>query len=103
MTEWIAPLSAIVASLVSGAGVWYQRRQTMAAASEHEATAADVTVGTALELLEPLRLRVRTLEEKLDLLCAEIKAERAENADMREGVELLSAQLVDAGHKPGWP
>jgi len=103
MNEWIAIYSAAVASIVSGVGVAFQRRQTTAAVSEHEATAADITVETALSLIDPLRERVKTLEQKVDALSARCAADGIRITHREEGVATLTGQLLDLGHKPNWP
>ena len=103
MNEYAAVVSAVVAAVVSIVGVIVNRRQTLASAAAQEATAADVTVSTALELLNPLRERVRVLEDKVEEMCREIRSEREAMAELRDGVEVLTNQLIEAGHQPAWP
>lgn len=103
MHDYVALISAGAAALVSVASVLISRRQTLATAAAQEATAADVTVSTALELLDPLRARIKALEEKVEGMCKEMEAQRELVKDLEEGHQILTAQIVDLGHEPAWP
>ena len=102
MNEYMAVGSAVVAAVVSIVGVIVNRRQTLASAAAQEATAADVTVSTALELLNPLRERVRVLEDKVEELCSRVSSDSERIAHLEGGVEALTTQVVELGGEPVW-
>lgn len=108
--------SAVVA--ISGFGGWLlQRRKVGSDVTHASADASAITVQSALSLLEPMRaeiaelraelVTVRTdstaLRHRVDELEARESANSEEIAHLREGVEVLTGQVLELGKTPLWP
>lgn len=109
MSDWVNVLSAGVAALVAGLGVWFNRRQINASAEEHEASAAEKTVATALDLIAPMREqlsrqadKIEALEEKVTALAKRADSDEARIRLLETGVAELTSQIRELGFEPKW-
>lgn len=110
-------ISSAVAAIVGAGGWLLQRRKVGSEISHDTADASAITVKAALSLIEPLQsqlaeLRTQLAEvvDKADTLQArvdELESREKENSieirHLREGVDVLTSQVLELGKTPRWP
>lgn len=100
----VADITAIVISLLTAGGLLWDRfssrrkaqadaKKTEADAEKAEADTNETIRQTVMSLIEPLKKRV-------DELQAEVTALQAENADLKDWIERLVAQVKGLGGVP---
>ena len=101
---------AIIALCTGLASLFVQLRKAKpeadkakAEAEDSAATAESKTVATALSLLPALRQRIDDLEARINDLEARDRAKTIRIDELEDGVKVLTAQVVELGHRPAWP
>jgi len=89
---WVPGLFSILVAILS---YFVSRRKTRAEASQ-------ITVATALDLLEPLRNQVKDLNDRVRLLEKKLAADEVLIRYLEDGVAELTRQIVDLNHEPRW-
>ena len=102
-SDLIPVYSAAIAAAVAGLGVWVSRKQVAATSAESEASAAKITVESALRLIEPLNLRVLKLEGQVRELTEKVLSDEKRISFLEDGVVALQNQVRMLGHDPVWP
>lgn len=111
MPAWLAAVLAPAGAVIGGvAGKlverWRLRRRDHAIADVHEATAADKLVGTALGLVEQLRLELEQMRERLATCQKERSLQENMLAALREIIGTLTEErdslrtLLDEATRP---
>ena len=99
----IKTLEAMVAPIVAAVAFVAGRRKASAEADKTVTESESVTVSTALSLLGPMRDHIAELRKEMGELRARMVVVEMHNDELARAVEILSAQIVDLGHVPGWP
>lgn len=98
-----APVAAAIAFLAGQRKAAAEVGKVDAESGKVGAESESVTVATALSLLPPMREQIMELRKEMGELRARVVVLEMHNNELNHAVSILSEQLVDLGHVPGWP
>ena len=96
METLLTVLIGAMAGAIPGIIAWWLNRK------KTKADTADVLVGTAMEMMENLKQRVKELEKEQAELKNEQKRQGIEIEKLRKGAQRLINQIRQLGHEPAW-
>lgn len=97
VTEWIPAIVAVVVAVGGIFGTWITARSQR---QKTDADATSVLTSVALQLIEPLQLRVSEMEAEIGRMERKILNLEKENALLHKWAQLLYTQVVETGHDP---